>query len=159
MNAVEIEEAISELAEQEFSPEEFPFQFLEAFGNKPSTIKRLKSKKSSSNSSDIEGGVLQRSNLHVLVCDEGEVTASLKTLRKSPATKKAKAKFILTTDGIVLEAEEISSGETVACDYKDFPNHFGFFLPLAGISTVKQIRNNPIDIQATGRLNRLTLNF
>jgi hypothetical protein len=30
-----------------------------------------------------------------------------------------------------------------------------FFLPLAGISTVRQITNNPIDIKATGRLNKL----
>jgi hypothetical protein len=32
MNAVEIEEAISTLAEQSFDAEEFPFSFLEAFG-------------------------------------------------------------------------------------------------------------------------------
>ena len=56
MNAVEIEEAISNLAAQEFDASEFPFQFLEAFGNKQTTIKRLRS--GSSNSSDIEGGVL-----------------------------------------------------------------------------------------------------
>jgi hypothetical protein len=35
------------------------------------------------------------------------------------------------------------------------PNHFGFFLPLAGITTVKQIRESAFDIKATGRLNRL----
>ena len=34
MNAVEIEEAISDLAEQTFVPAEFPYAFLEAFGNK-----------------------------------------------------------------------------------------------------------------------------
>ena len=33
MNAVEIEEAISLLAEQPFAPSEFPYDFLEAFGN------------------------------------------------------------------------------------------------------------------------------
>jgi len=43
LNAVEIEEAISILAEQEFDADNFPFAFLEAFGNKPATIKRLKS--------------------------------------------------------------------------------------------------------------------
>ena len=32
MNAVEIEQALSELAEQKFDPAEFPFQFLAAFG-------------------------------------------------------------------------------------------------------------------------------
>jgi hypothetical protein len=43
----------------------------------------------------------------------------------------------------------------VACAYGDFANHFGFFLSLAGITTTKEIRNNAVDIQATGRLNRL----
>jgi hypothetical protein len=33
MNAVEIEEAISALAERPFDPVEFPFAFLQAFGN------------------------------------------------------------------------------------------------------------------------------
>ncbi len=153
MNAVEIEEAISNLAEQEFDAASFPYAFLEAFGNKATTIKRLKS--GSTNASDIEGGVLQRSNIHIAVCTEGEVTTTLNNLKASPATSKAKAKFILATDGISLEAEDLISGETVACDYRDFPNHFGFFLPLAGITTVKQIRDNTFDIRATSRLNRL----
>ena len=42
MNAVEIEEAISSLAEQPFDADEFPFAFLLAFGNKDTTIKRLR---------------------------------------------------------------------------------------------------------------------
>jgi len=157
LNAVEIEEAISNLAEQAFDAASFPYAFLEAFGNKPTTIKRLKS--GSSNKSDI-GGILQTNNIHIAVCAEGAngentVTATLNTLKASPATAKAKAKFTLATDGITLEAEDLNTNETVACDYKDFPNHFGFFLPLAGISTVKQIRDNSFDIRATSRLNRL----
>jgi len=153
LNAVEIEEAITHLAEQPFDAATFPFAFLEAFGNKKTTIKRLKT--GSSNASDIDGGVLQRSNIHIAVCGEGDVTTTLGLLKASPTTRKARARFVLATDGVDLEAEELTSGETVACAYQDFPNHFGFFLPLAGITTVKQIRNNPIDIQATGRLNRL----
>lgn len=152
MNAVEIEEAISNLAEQAFDAASFPYAFLEAFGNKVTTIKRLQS--GSSNKSDI-GGVLQTNNIHIAVCAEGEVTTTLNTLKASPATAKAKAKFTLATDGITLEAEDLNTNETVACDYKDFPNHFGFFLPLAGITTVKQIRDNTFDIRATSRLNRL----
>ncbi len=153
MNAVEIEEAISNLAEQAFDAASFPYAFLEAFGNKATTIKRLKS--GSSNASDIEGGVLQRSNIHIAVCAEGGVTATLNTLKASPATTKAKAKFVLATDGIDLEAEDLNSGETVASSYTGFPNHFGFFLPLAGITTVKQIRESSFDIRATSRLNKL----
>ncbi|SHF83189.1 Type II restriction/modification system, DNA methylase subunit YeeA [Litoreibacter ascidiaceicola] len=152
MNAVEIEEAISALAEQPFNAEEFPFSFLLAFGNKATTIKRLQS--GSSNKSD-QGGVLQTNNIHLKVCLEGEVTNTFAQLKVSPATTKAKAKFVLATDGTDLEAEDLTTGETIACAYTDFPDHFGFFLPLAGINTVRQIRESAFDIKATGRLNRL----
>ncbi|MDP3607995.1 MAG: lactate dehydrogenase [Methylophilus sp.] len=153
MNAVEIEEAISELALQPFDAAEFPFAFLAAFGNKDTALKRLRT--GNNNASDVPGGVLQRNNIHIAVCEAGTVGETLKALRASPATTKAKAKLILATDGQTLEAEELTGGETVACAYPDFPNHFGFFLPLAGISTVKEIRDNPIDVRATARLNKL----
>jgi hypothetical protein len=152
MNAVEIEEAVSNLAEQPFDPAEFPFAFLEAFGNKPTTIKRLRT--GASNKSD-QAGVLQANNIHLKSCPPGTVGESLAALKASPATAKAKAKFVLATDGDTLEAEDLASGETIACAYTDFPNHFGFFLPLAGITTVKQIRENAFDIRATSRLNKL----
>jgi hypothetical protein len=153
MNAVEIEEAVSSLVEQPFDPNAFPFAFLEAFGNKETTIKRLRS--GNTNQSELAGGVLQRNNIHLKVCSEGEATATLTALRESPATTKQKAKFILATDGKTIEAENITDGETVACDYRDFANHFGFFLPLAGITTVRQIRESAFDIRATSRLNKL----
>ncbi|KII15435.1 DNA methyltransferase [Phaeobacter sp. S60] len=152
MNAVEIEQAVSELAEQPFEAAEFPYAFLMAFGNKDTTIKRLRT--GASNKSDISG-VLQTNNIHLTTCAPGEIAAKLSALRNSPATTRAKAKFILATDGIDLEAEDITTGETIACRYTDFPDHFGFFLPLAGISTVKQIRESAFDIRATSRLNRL----
>lgn len=152
MNAVEIEEAISALAKQPFDPDEFPYAFLIAFGNKATTLKRLRS--GTSNKSDLDG-VLQTNNIHLKSCPADTVTETLAELKSSPATSKAKAKFILATDGQTLEAEDLTSGETIACDFKDFPDHFGFFLPRAGISTVKQIRESSFDIKATGRLNRL----
>ncbi len=153
MNAIEIEEAISRLAEQPFDPAEFPYRFLEAFGNKDTTINRLR--KRETNKTDIEGGVLQYNNIHLAVCPAGDVIKTLAKLKASPSTARQKAKYILATDGEDFQAEDISSGETVACAYKDFPNHFGFFLPLAGITTVRQIRESSFDIRATSRLNKL----
>ena len=152
MNAVEIEEAVSALAELPFDAEAFPYAFLEAFGNKETTLKRLRS--GASNKSDL-GGVLQANNIHIAVSPVGEVAKTLSALRDSPATARGKAKFILATDGEAFEAEDLATGETVACAYTDFADHFGFFLPLAGITTVKQIRESSFDIRATSRLNRL----
>jgi len=62
MNAVEIEEAVSLLAEQPFEAEASPYSLLEAFGNKATTIKRLKS--GATNKSDV-GGVLQGGNIQI----------------------------------------------------------------------------------------------
>jgi len=59
LNAVEIEQAITDLAEQPFDRPNFPYAFLEAFGNKETTIKRLRA--GASNKSDV-GGVLQTNN-------------------------------------------------------------------------------------------------
>lgn len=153
MNAVEIEVALSDLAREPFDAAEFPFAFLAAFGNNETTLKRLRT--GNNNASDVQGAILQRNHIHIVVCESGKVSAALQTLRASPSTRKAKAKFILATDGHTLEAEDLIGGETIACLYTEFPNHFGFFLPLAGISTIKEIKDNPIDIRATGRLNRL----
>ena len=155
MNAVEIEEALCLLAQQPFDPAGFPFAFLEAFGNKKTTIGRLK--KGESNASDI-GGVLQRNHIHMAVCAEGEVSDTLAALKASPATTKTrnKVRFVLATDGVMLEAEDLTSDiPPIACAYKDFPTHFGFFLPLAGITTIRQIRESSVDIKATGRLKKL----
>jgi hypothetical protein len=152
MNPVEIEAAVSNLAIEPFDKVDFPFDFLRAFGNKETTIKRLRS--GESNKSDL-GGVLQTNNIHIAVAKNGEVTKTLAALKASRATTRAKARYILATDGVDFEAEELESGETVVCDYQDFPDHFGFFLSLAGISTVKQVRDSSFDIRATSRLNRL----
>ena len=154
MNAVEIEEAVSALAEAPFDAGNFPFAFLEAFGNKETTIKKLKS--GTSNQSDLPGGVLQRNNIHIKVCPEGEVTATLTALRESAAATRQKAKFILATDGKTFEAENLADGDPpIVCGFALLSDHFGYFLPLAGITTVRQIRENAFDIKATGRLNRL----
>jgi hypothetical protein len=153
LNAVEIEQAITRLAEQSFDAATFPYAFLEAFANKAMTLKSLKN--GASNKSDVAGAVLQRNHIHISSTHKGEVSQTLDKLRASPATARQKAKFILATDGDELQAEDLINGTIVVCDYADFPNHFGAFLPLAGISTVKQINESVFDIRATSRLNQL----
>ena len=154
MNAVEIEQAITDLAEQPFDAAEFPFHFLEAFGNKTTTIKKLRN--GASNKSDIDG-VLQANHIHLKTCEAGQVPNTLTALRDSKATetKRNKVRFLLATDGEVFEAEDLSTGETVTCTYDDFPNHFVFFWPLAGLSKTKQLSESEFDVRATLRLNKL----
>lgn len=67
MNPVEIEQAITDLAEHPFDAANFPYTFLEALGNKDTTIKRLRA--GASNKSDL-GGVLQTSNIHIVATSD-----------------------------------------------------------------------------------------
>lgn len=154
MNPVEIEEAVSNLALEPFDAAEFPFQFLAAFGNRETALQRLRSANAKTGS-DIPGAVLQRGHIHIATCNLGTVDQTLRALRESPKTTAQKAKFILATDGAAFQAEDLNGGGTIACAYSDFHEHFGFFLPLAGITTVAQIRESSFDIKATGRLNKL----
>ncbi len=152
MNAVEIEEAVSALAEQPFDAAEFPFAFLEAFGNKPTTLKRLRT--GASNRSDL-GGVLQTNNVHIAVAAPGAVGETLARLKDSPATIRAKAKYVLATDGDMVEAESLETGETLACEYKQLAERFDFFLSLAGIVYSPELKETELDRGAARRLNRL----
>lgn len=156
MNAVEIEEELLKLTGEPFDAAQFPFQFLLAFGHKETTIRKLRS--GNSNSSDVPGGILLRNHIHLAIANSGEVSAKLQELKASSKTTSAKAKFVLATDGEMVEVEDLGSGDTKACSYAEMAAQcFGMLLPLAGITTVREIQNNPIDIRATGRLNRLYL--
>lgn len=68
MNAVEIGQAVSELAERPLDREEFPFQLLAAFGNKDTTLKRPRT--GVSNKLGV-GGVLRTNNIHITTCTLG----------------------------------------------------------------------------------------
>lgn len=68
MNVVEIEKAVSRLAAELLDANEFPWEFLAAFGNNETTIKRLRS-------GHVTGGVLRRNDAHLAVAPDGEVTA------------------------------------------------------------------------------------
>ena len=155
MNPVEIEQAIFELASLPYDAIEFPYQFLEAFGNKETTIKRLKT--GGTNKSDIDGGILQRKHIHMATCTVGTVKKTMAELRNSLQTINGRVVFILATDGETFEAENVKN-DTIApitCNYTDFPEHFGFFLSLAGISMVQQVHDSILDIKAASRLTRL----
>jgi hypothetical protein len=60
----------------------------------------------------------------------GRSRATLSRPRAPAPRPKLPSAVILATDGVDFQAEELAAGETVACQYADFPNHFGLFLPL-----------------------------
>ncbi len=162
MKPTEILQALERLAQQPFDRGGFVYDFLRAFGNKDTTLKRLKADKGGTNKTDIRHpsihAVLQIRHVHMATCAVGQVSATLRMLRNSKATQTHKVKFILATDGTDFQGEHLhGAGNVLACAFKDLGENFNFLMPLAGISNVKHIADNPLDIKATVRLNRLYL--
>jgi hypothetical protein len=108
------------------------YAFLAAFGNKDITLVRLHSANTNS-PTGLPLGVFKRNRYPYCSVSYRAVGATLLALSNKQTTFHAKIKFILATDGQTLEAENLTNGETNACDYTGFPNHFDFLLPLAEI--------------------------
>lgn len=153
MYIADIEEAVSRIAAAPFVPDTFPFDFIAAYDAPPATITRIRN--GTQNASDIEGGILWRQKLHLLVCREGGVQDALTRLLGSRATTIQKAKFLLATDGVEVAARDIEADDTVFFSFSELGDRFGFFLPLAGYSRYKAADDNPIDVKAANRLRRL----
>lgn len=153
MYIADIEEAVSRIAAAPFVPDAFPFDFIAAYDAPPATITRIRN--GTQNASDLDGGVLWRQKLHMLVCGEGQVADALARLQASRATTTQKAKFLFATDGVEVAARDIEADDTIFFPFSDIGNRFGFFLPLAGYSRYKAADDNPIDVKAANRLRRL----
>lgn len=100
------------------------------------------------------GGVPQTGNIHVRICAPARVAEAFATRRESPA-KAHQGEVQFRNGGQEVQAEDLTSGNTVIRNYADFSGLFGYFLPFAGISTERQVPESVFDIKATGRLNRL----
>src|SRR5690606_849872 len=116
----------------------------------PLTLQRLRKVGSGgTNHSDLAGGLLQRNHVHLAVCAPGAVRAAMDALRTSPKNRPNKVKLLLATDGQAVEAEYLATGEPMACRFVDLADHFGYFLPFAGFTTIQEIKDNPVDVRAT----------
>ncbi len=116
------------------------------------TITRLR--KNDGNQSDLPNGVIWRNWVHYLPNPPEGVQLALDRIETSSKTKRAKCRYVLTTDGTEIAARDLKSGETLFCDFAELGDKFGFFLPIAGFDRYTAADENPVDIKATGKLEK-----
>jgi hypothetical protein len=153
MNPVEIAEAIAKLTTHHYRPETFLAGFMAAYGAPKATLKRIKT--GEGNSSDFTDGVLWRRWLHFKPSAKGMITSDLELIESSKKTVQAKVRYAIACDGREFGARDLKTGEVLFCEMANLEDHFGFFLPIAGIDRYEVVDENPIDIKATGRLAKL----
>ena len=152
MNPTEIADALDALAKAPFVPAEFGFAFADATDNAKATIAKLRS---TTNKSDVPGGVLLNRKFHYAPSQTGLLAATLDILRTSKKTASAKPAILIATDGEMIAAEHPKSGDTLHCAFSELGTHFAFFLPAAGKDRYQAAVENPVDIKATGKLAKL----
>ena len=155
MKPQEIVEAVAELFEKPYEASEFPFDFLRAFGNNETAIKKLRM--GDVKPSDVPHGVVRSGQIHLATCEPGGVERTLAALRSSPRNGPSKVKFILATDGEWLEAENLRTGDGVATAYAEFDEQLSFILALGGFSSAREVKEQELDVKAARKLNKLVL--
>ncbi|GBR55221.1 type II restriction enzyme methylase subunit [Neokomagataea thailandica NBRC 106555] len=111
MNPTEIYDALAQIAAEPFDPIEFPFAFAAATDAAQAAISKLRN--GSTNKSDLSGGVLFGKRFHYAPAQSGQSDIVLDQLRASKKTKTSKPAILLATDGDMIAAEHLASGDTL----------------------------------------------
>ena len=108
INAVEMNESVSLLAERRFDLEEIAFAFREARGDGMTAVRWLRT--GTTSRSDIRR-VLQPNNIRIHIAADRKAGARLVTQNVGPETVRASARFVFAPDG----REIHDDGPGVAC--------------------------------------------
>ncbi|WPJ98133.1 DNA methyltransferase [Coraliomargarita algicola] len=152
MHYFEVADNITSLVRKLPEQSEFIYAFLEAYGTPQANVTRLKS--GTMNLAKLEGDLLFKKKLYFKPT-EGDLFATLDTLKSDKAMLSNDPRFLLVTDFQHLVALDRKTDDTLDCKLADLPSHFDFFLPLAGMEKTKLSNENPADIKAAERMAKL----
>jgi hypothetical protein len=151
MNITQIEENVQKLIKS-LNKDEFIFDFLLAYDQPKSSIKRLKN--GDRNLSKIEGEVLWKKKIFFKAVDE-DLFKTFEETKKDEKISKQSPRFILVTDFKNLLATDTKNQDRLDCPINELPKHFDFFLPLAGMEKKQHLNENPADVKAAERMAKL----
>jgi type II restriction/modification system DNA methylase subunit YeeA len=151
MTITQIENNIVDLLNN-FSQENFIFDFLLAYGEPKATITRLE--KGELNQLESKGELLHRKKVFFKVTTE-QLLTTIDTLKNEVLTQKQKPRFVIVTDYQTLLAYDTKTSDTLDINIKDLVKHYDFFLPLAGMEKATHIDENPADVKASNKLAKL----
>lgn len=154
MNIVDIEQALTEIAQKPYNPQSLGLEFVAAFAKSSTTLKRLKE---STNESDIPNGLLWRGYMHYAPAQRGMAAEILEQLKLSKASAKHKVRLLIATDGHELLVFDRKHSELLVTSLtpEELSKEPAFFFPLASLEAFRPSEENIIDIKATSKLAKL----
>lgn len=148
----EIEKSLKLLVAN-FTNDYFVFNFLLCFGISKASITRLKS--GDFNLSKVEGEILYKKKIFFKQQPTDKLLSSIESLAKEERILKYSPRFAVVTDYKNLVAKDLKLGKNLDISIKDLPNHYAFFLPLAGSEVYHTTNDNEADRNAAYKMAQL----
>jgi len=123
MNTHDIHQSIQNIV-QNFSNEEFIYDFLIAYGISKTSATRLK--KGDFNLSKNENEILYKKKIFFKVEDADKLLSTVDGLSKEESILKHKPRFIIVTDYKHLVAKDLKLGRNLDIEIKELPKYFDF---------------------------------
>ncbi len=152
MNSHEIEHNVKNIVEN-FSKENFIFDLLLAYGISKTSITRLKS--GDFNLSKIEGEILYKKKIFFKTEQTDKLLSTTESVAKEERISKHSPRFAIVTDFKTLVARDLKLGKNLDIAIPDLPNHYTFFLPLAGSEVYHSTNDNEADRNAAYKMAQL----
>ncbi|MCO5238296.1 MAG: hypothetical protein M9933_18725 [Chitinophagaceae bacterium] len=152
MNSQEIEQNVKRIIEN-FSKENFLYDLLLAYGISKTSITRLKS--GDFNLSKVEGEILYKKKIFFKQQPTDKLLSAIENLAKEERIVKHSPRFAVVTDYKNLVAKDLKLGKNLDISIKDLPNHYAFFLPLAGSEVYHSTNDNEADRNAAYKMAQL----
>lgn len=153
INLVTLQENLENLS-QTFKKGSFIFDLLAVYGLPKSTISLLS--KNPSKLSGKENQVILKNKLlfHITTLEEDEHVA-IDSLQKDKNSYKFNPRFIIVTDFVTFLAVDTKTKETLDIQIGDLGKHYAFFLPWCGMEKSQHANENPADIRAAYKMDKL----
>ncbi len=153
INLVSLQEDLENLS-QKFSKQTFVFDLLSVYGLPKSTISLLF--KNPSKLSGKEDQIILKNKVlfHITNLEEDEHVA-IDTLQKDKNSYKFNPRFIIVTDFATFLAVDTKTKETLDIQIGDLGRHYAFFLPWCGMEKSQHVNENPADIRAAYKMDKL----
>jgi len=152
MSTKDIEQNIKAIFDN-FSEEEFIYDFLIAYGISKTSITRLK--KGDFNLSKRDNEVLYKRKVFFKVEESQSLLSSLEEIAKDDRILKHQPRFAILTDYKHLVAKDLKLGKNLDIKLIDLPAYFDFFLPLAGSEVYNASNDNKADRDASYKMAKL----
>jgi hypothetical protein len=149
MKSTEIKTNVQNLIDN-FSKEEFIYDFLIAYGISKTSVTRLK--KGDYNFAKIDGEILYKKKIFFKVETADKLLSSIEEIAKEERIAKHKPRFAILTDFKQIVAKDLLKSKNLDIELKELPNYFDFFLPLAGSEIYNAKNDDEADRNASYKM-------